>query len=149
MFLTRRFIVGAVPSTGIALSASVLRRLRAALLAALVLFGLSMVILQAGQFNMTGFFAVQRWTRAVPDTVWATLTICGTGIVALGLLSPTLVWQPRWVAAFLVAVAPAGLYSVGLKKLFALPRPAGIVGADPILTHPADPILTRGWTLAA
>jgi hypothetical protein len=22
------------------------------------------------------------------------------------------------------------------------------VGADPILTHPADPILTRGWTLA-
>jgi hypothetical protein len=23
------------------------------------------------------------------------------------------------------------------------------VGADPILTHPADPILTRGWTLAA
>ena len=23
------------------------------------------------------------------------------------------------------------------------------VGADPILTHPADPILTRGWTSAA
>jgi hypothetical protein len=26
---------------------------------------------------------------------------------------------------------------------------SSLVGADPILTHPADPILTRGWTLAA
>ena len=24
-----------------------------------------------------------------------------------------------------------------------------VVGADPILTHPADPILTRGWTPTA
>lgn len=35
------------------------------------------------------------------------------------------------------------------QALFREPDVVLPVGADPILTHPADPILTRGWTLAA
>lgn len=45
-----------------------------------------------------------------------------------------------------IAVARGPRMAENLARLRGM---GSIVGADPILTHPADPILTRGWTLAA
>lgn len=100
---------------------------------AVVLVALATVFLEAGTLNVDGFVAVQSITRAAPDTLWAMLTICGAGVVAFALLSPTLAWQPRWFAAALAAAAIAGLYSNGMKRVFALPRPASVL--DPSRLH--------------
>ncbi len=100
---------------------------------AVVLIVLAVVFLEGGTLNVDGFIAVQSIARAAPDTVWAMLTICGTGVVAFALLSPTLAWQPRWFAAALAAAALAGLYSNGMKRVFALPRPASVL--DPSRLH--------------
>ncbi|MGI9024970.1 MAG: phosphatase PAP2 family protein [Burkholderiaceae bacterium] len=100
---------------------------------AIVLVALATVFLDAGTLNVDGFVAVQSVTRAAPDTLWAMLTICGTGVVAFALLSPTLAWQPRWFAAALAAASLAGLYSNGMKRVFALPRPASVL--DPSRLH--------------
>lgn len=95
-----------------------------------VLFALALVFLDGATLNLDGFVAVQSFTRAAPDTLWALLTISGTGVVAFALLSPTLAWQPRWFAAALAAAPLAGLYSNGMKRLFAMPRPASVLDAS-------------------
>ena len=100
---------------------------------AVVLIALAVVFLEGGTLNVDGFVAVQSFARAAPDTLWAMLTICGTGLVAFALLSTTLAWQPRWFAAALAAAALAGLYSNGMKRVFALPRPASVL--DPSRLH--------------
>ena len=122
----------ATDATGSGASADSLHKLKpiAALpiaVVAIVLFTLSMVFLHGGTLNADGFAAVQGWTRVLPDTAWAMVTICGTGVTAFGLLSPTLAWQPRWMAAALAAAVLAGLYSRVLKHLVALPRPAAVL----------------------
>lgn len=100
-----------------------------ALTVALVLVAVAALCMRGGTINVDVFVAVQGYTRALPDTFWAMVTICGTGVVAFGLLAPTLAWQPRWYAAGLAAAALAGLYANGLKRLYALPRPASVLDA--------------------
>ena len=100
---------------------------------AIVLTVVAVTFMNGGMLNIEGFVAVQGLARALPDTVWAMVTICGTGIVAFALLAPTLNWQPRWYAAGLVAAPVAGLYSNGMKRFFALPRPASVL--DPAHLH--------------
>lgn len=97
---------------------------------AVVLVVLALVFLDGGTLNRDGFIAVQAFTRAAPDALWAMLTISGTGVVAFALLSPTLAWQPRWFAAALAAAPLAGLYSNGMKRLLAMPRPAAVLDAS-------------------
>lgn len=98
-----------------------------ALVVALVLIATAGVFMRGGTSNVDVFVAAQSVTRALPDTFWAMVTLCGTGVVAFALLAPTLAWQPRWYAAGLAAAALAGLYSNGLKRLYALPRPASVL----------------------
>ena len=98
-----------------------------ALVVALVLIAVAGLFMRGGTINVDVFVAVQGVTRALPDTFWAMVTICGTGVVAFALLAPTLAWHPRWYAAGLAAAALAGLYSNGLKRLYALPRPASVL----------------------
>ncbi len=82
-----------------------------------------------GPLNVRTFEAVQAATRALPDPFWSCVTICGTGVVAFALLSPTLAWRPRWFAAAIVGAALGGAYSNGMKRLFGLPRPAAVLDA--------------------
>lgn len=100
---------------------------------AFVLAMLSMVFMQGGALNLEAFVAVQQVTAALPDTAWSMITLCGTGVVAFALLSPTLARQPRWYAAGLAAAGIAGLYSNGAKRFFGLPRPASVL--DPGHLH--------------
>lgn len=97
------------------------------------LLGLSLVSLHWTALNVEGFAAIQRWAGVLPDTAWSMITICGTGIAAYSLLAPTLAWRPRWMAAAFAAAAFAVAYSRGLKHLYALPRPAGVL--DPASIH--------------
>ncbi len=96
---------------------------------AVVLVTLAIVFMHGGTLNVEGFVAVQQVTGALPDTAWSMVTICGTGVIAFALLSPTLAWHPRWYAAGLAAAGIAGLYSNGAKHFFALPRPASVLDA--------------------
>jgi undecaprenyl-diphosphatase len=99
---------------------------------AIALFTLSMVLFSGGTLNADGFVTVQGWTRAIPDTAWSMITICGTGVAAFALLSPTLAWRPRWMAAAIAAAPFAATFSRVLKHLVALPRPAAVLDATHI-----------------
>lgn len=100
---------------------------------AVVLFALSAFFLSTTDLNRQTFVAVQGLTIAWPDRAWALVTLCGTGVVAFALLTPTLAWQPRWFAAAIVAAAIAGLYTNVVKRVLALPRPAAVL--DPAHIH--------------
>jgi membrane-associated phospholipid phosphatase len=100
---------------------------------AVLLIVIAVVFMQGGPLNIQTFVSTQEMTRVLPDPVWSWITICGTGVAAFALLSPSLVWQPRWYAAAAAASALAGLYSNGLKHLFALPRPPSVL--DPTRLH--------------
>jgi membrane-associated phospholipid phosphatase len=100
---------------------------------AVVLFAFSALFLGLRGLNLEGFAAVQAVTIALPDRLWAMVTLCGTGVVAFALLSPTAAWQPRWFAAAIVAAAFAGLYTNVVKRALALPRPASVL--DPAHLH--------------
>jgi hypothetical protein len=47
------------------------------------------------------------------------------------------------------AILPAGVAAPAPMSVFERYLTVWVVRADPILTHPADPILTRGWTPTA
>ena len=96
---------------------------------AVLLCTVAFVFMHGVGLNLSAFVAVQDLTRALPDVVWSMITICGTGVVAFALLAPTMARHPRWYAAGLAAAAIAGAYSNGLKRLFALPRPASVLEA--------------------
>ncbi len=89
----------------------------------------AVVFMRDVSLNVEAFTAVQSATREWPDAWWSCVTICGTGVVAFALLSPTLAWRPRWYAAAIVAAAFAGAYSNGMKRLYGLPRPAAVLDA--------------------
>ena len=64
-------------------------------------------------------------------------------------LSPAIRPQLPWLATLLMFAGSFGP-SLAAIVVVASTRPVGgvrawFVGADPILTHPADSILTRGW----
>ncbi len=112
------------------------RRSFARVLAAttLPLVVVAVVWMADASFNVAGFLAVQASTRGVPDVVWSCITICGTGVVAFALLSPTLARGPRRFAAAIVAAALTGAYSNGLKRLYGLPRPGAVLDAAHVHT---------------
>ena len=93
----------------------------------IVLVALAAFYMHGG--NVATFTAVQRLTQWLPDPFWSIVTICGAGVVAFALLSPTLARQPRLFAAAIVAAPLAGLYANGMKHLYALPRPPAVLDA--------------------
>lgn len=97
------------------------------------LFLSSLVLMHWNTLNVGGFAAVQSWTRVLPDAAWSAITICGAGIAAYALLTPTLAWRPRWMAAALAAAPFSVGYSRLLKHLYGLPRPAAVL--DPTSIH--------------
>ena len=99
---------------------------------AVVPTALALLFMYSGSINVDTFVAIQSVTRALPDTLWSMVTLCGTGVVAFALLSPTLTRWPRWFAAGLAAAPLAGLYSNGFKHVFGLPRPFAVVGAGSV-----------------
>lgn len=99
---------------------------------ALVFAAFAFAFLKLGTLNVDGFLAVQSLTTTLPDTAWAMLTICGTGLVAFALISPSLLRQPRYFAGALASGILAGLYANVLKRLFALPRPASVLDATQV-----------------
>jgi membrane-associated phospholipid phosphatase len=98
-------------------------------LIALALVVVAIVFMGSEPLNVEGFIAVQQVTRALPDTWWSCVTICGTGVVAFALLAPSLAVQPRWYAAAIVAAALGGAYANGVKRLYQLPRPLSVLDA--------------------
>lgn len=93
----------------------------------------SVAWLHATELNTAQFVGMQRWTVLYPDVMWSMLTLCGTGIAAYALISPALVWHPRWMASAISAGIFAAIYTRLLKAIFRVPRPAGVF--DSIQIH--------------
>ena len=109
-------------------------------------------VLQASPMNATVFMAVNSWGTALPDALWACLTILGDTWVVLTLLALSLWWQPKALMGFALAVPLAGAVSRLTKVLTQIPRPAGAM--DPNSIHIIGPVLEfhafpSGHTLSA
>ena len=97
--------------------------------AGLSLFALALGALHADAINSRVFADIQQWTIALPDAWWAMVTICGTGLAAYALLSPTLCWKPRLMAGAIPGGLLAAVHARVLKTAVPLPRPAGVLDA--------------------
>lgn len=80
-----------------------------------------------GEFQNDSFLFVNRFTQLLPDTLWAWLTFLGNGWGVFALAFPLLILAPRMLSAGIFAGALAALASSILKRLFDLPRPAGVL----------------------
>lgn len=86
-----------------------------------------------GSANETWFVDWNRVASGIlPPFMWAGITNLGSTLGAFALLTPTLAWRPRWLAAALLAAPAATLYTHGLKQLFDQPRPAGVLPLEHI-----------------
>lgn len=73
------------------------------------------------------FLTVNRWASGYPAGLWSCLTLLGEADILFVLLSPLLLWRPQAMAAVLAAVPVGGLFSVVFKRLYEVPRPAGVL----------------------
>lgn len=81
-------------------------------------------------------------TQGFSAELWESLTILGDGLVALTLLLPLSRLQPKLALTALVAGLIAALWVHLFKGLFAVPRPAAILGQDQMTQ--LGPLLKRG-----
>lgn len=68
----------------------------------------------------------------LPAFVWAGITNAGSTLGAFCLLAPTLVRQPRWLAAALLAAPLASLYTQAVKLIAQVPRPPSVLPPEAI-----------------
>lgn len=99
---------------------------------AALLAAFSALLFYSGNLNGDVFAATQTLTRRLPDTFWAMVTVCGSGLGAFALLSLALSRRPMWVAAALATAPIAGAYSNIIKRVVAAPRPAAVLFGDQI-----------------
>jgi len=86
------------------------------------------------------FISLNQALNTLAAPVWLCLTLLGDTSVALLLISPLMVMWPRAWFSVLLAVPLGGLYSVVLKNLAAVPRPAAVL--DYTLFTIIGPVLT-------
>ncbi|MGL1832839.1 phosphatase PAP2 family protein [Rhodocyclaceae bacterium SMB388] len=96
------------------------------------LTGLLAAIARLNDWNTDWFVAWNGAAQVLPAAVWAGVTNLGSTGGAFAVVTATLVWQPRWAAAALLA-APAGtLFTHGFKRLFSEARPAAVLDPEQI-----------------
>lgn len=82
--------------------------------------------------NSNWFVAWNGAAQILPAAFWAGVTNLGATGGAFAIVTATLVWQPRWAAAALLAAPSGTLFTHGLKPLFAEPRPAAVLDPEQI-----------------
>ena len=80
-----------------------------------------------GDLQTSSFLFINRFTRLLPDTLWAWLTFLGNGWGTFAIAFPLLLLAPRMLTACIVAGGISALASTLLKNYFDLPRPAGLL----------------------
>ncbi|MDR2688517.1 MAG: phosphatase PAP2 family protein [Azoarcus sp.] len=99
--------------------------------AAVALFGVDETWFRAGNS-----FAAE----LLPVFLWAGITDLGSAQCIFALAAPLLNWRPRWVAAMILAAAPAAGLAYAIKKFVGEARPAAVLPPDEI--HIVGKILT-------
>lgn len=82
------------------------------------------------------FLTLNRQLAFLPQSIWWGLTLLGDTSVLMLLLAPLLTWRPRAWAAIVASVPAGALFSVLVKNLASVPRPAAVL-ADFNLIGPA------------
>lgn len=80
--------------------------------------------------NQHWFLLLNAHAAAISPVIWSGLTnIASTG-GAYAIVSAALPWQPRWGAAALLALPAGSIFTHGLKDMFSMSRPAGVLSPD-------------------
>ena len=121
----------------------------------LTVFALSLCLAALGYWvalgHMGGFFAVQSWTRQLPDQLWEMLTVIGDERLLLALTLPLALRSPRLLLGVVVAAVLAALACRGVKLALALPRPVQVLPLDQMAligSASHSPALPSGHTAA-
>ncbi|MFO1319855.1 MAG: phosphatase PAP2 family protein [Burkholderiales bacterium] len=85
----------------------------------------AVVLVMGGNRSLFLFF--NAWSRATGPAPWPYVTIVGDTAVALALFLPIAIRRPRVAGALAVGAIIATLFVHGLKPLFDLPRPPGVL----------------------
>jgi len=92
-----------------------------------LVFALLALPFVVGEFNQASFLWLNSTAALVPAPAWSAFTYLASTGAAFAVLTIALAWQPRWSAAALLALPAGSIYTHGLKDLFSLPRPAGVL----------------------
>lgn len=102
---------------------------------------LLLIILATGT-NTSLFYTLNQLSKLTGDGFWAHTTLLGDTLLALTLLLPLSYRHPKLITAAIVAAVLAALWVHGLKNLFDLSRPAGVLTLDSF--HIIGKTLRRG-----
>lgn len=84
-------------------------------------------VLAATGSNRTVFSSINGWSHVTGPTPWPYITILGDTAVALALFLPIAARRPQVAGALATSAIVATLFVHGLKPLFDLPRPPGVL----------------------
>ncbi|MCZ4306832.1 phosphatase PAP2 family protein [Zoogloeaceae bacterium G21618-S1] len=95
-----------------------------------LVFALSAAGVMVSDANTAAFLAINHWTSALPDGLWATITDTASVLSVGSLLALCLSRAPRAVVVAVMAW-PVGIVMIrGLKALIDAPRPHDVLPAD-------------------
>lgn len=87
------------------------------------------------------FLRLNEFARVAPDFFWSFVTLLGDTVILFVVLSPLILFKPQAMMAVIAAVPFGGLFSVLAKRVFDLPRPAGVL--DSAQFHLGGPLLAN------
>ncbi|MBI1397602.1 MAG: phosphatase PAP2 family protein [Betaproteobacteria bacterium] len=82
--------------------------------------------------NRPLFLLINGWSHAAGPAPWPFITVLGDTAVALALMTPIVQRRPDFAWALAVAAVVATLFVHGLKPLFDVPRPPGVLAPSAI-----------------
>ena len=85
-----------------------------------------------GLYEPQVFRTLNRWFSALPDIVWALLSLFGTGWAIYAASAPALWRAPRLILAWLCAAPLAGVLTRVGKNMAGNPRPLEVLGPEGI-----------------
>lgn len=77
--------------------------------------------------NISIFLTINEWCAQLPDMVWMTLCLFGSGWAIFALTSPSIVLAPRLFVALVIGAPISGLLSRVLKMTLEAPRPPAVL----------------------
>lgn len=93
-------------------------------------FVVAMLLLQIVGANVSLFHKLNGLSRITGEPLWANLTLLGEGLLALALIAPIARWRRDIAWSLFVSAIIATVVILGVKELFAIPRPALVLAAS-------------------
>lgn len=93
------------------------------------MLAVSMLLLQISGTKLALFYWLNTLSHYTGEPVWAHITLLGEGLLAVALVAPIARWRRDIAWSMFLSAVLATVVVLGVKELFAVPRPAMVLAA--------------------